>query len=156
MKMYLVLVVLSLGGCDMLGINDPVQPTPSDSEVVTTGLVLQKELKTNQSEWVYSALGEFDFHSIPNIDSIIFEPNVRSQTSEEHCIVELFDMNKDAVIPNSYVESYVQYYYHRVRSGNLVSFLPKEPVELSLRFRSSIDNHNVEIGFSSSIIVYSH
>jgi len=146
------LVLFIASSCELLA------PEPGvDSKMAidnSTRINLPAQNKSASTEWTYCEPITFNLEKYQKIDSIIFVPNVRSQSKEMKCIAELYDFQNNIAIPNSRVESVVQYTLHLVRSNNLRMSFPNTNNNIGIRFRSSDTGHYVEVGVNSHVLIY--
>lgn len=154
---YFVSIVLGINSCSLLdpasNLNNLQQPT---NEIIVKSIDFNIQKTSTSSDWIYCKIQEVELNKYSNVDSIIFVPNMRSQFTNEHCIVEVYNFNTNQVVLNSHVESTVRYTLHFGRSANMISTFPKEKTLIGLRFRSSKEGHYIEIGIGTRILIYSH
>jgi len=152
-----ILSILLVGflayGCQFLGPNfSSDDPKPSKAVKVS----LYGDLKTDRTDWVYCPTSELSFKGTEQIDSIIFAPNLRSQSDEMYCIAELYNHSEKYTVTGSVVYSRVGYFLHIVRSNDLSNSMPRKDASVGIRFRSSNNGHQVEIGPQSHVTIYYH
>lgn len=152
LRTFIILFFLLVtGSCSLLDNNDPPR-LGDDIPVDRLDFLVQKS--SASSDWIYCESIELDLSRYDQIDSIIFVPNLRSQTVVKKCIAELFDYTNDLPVNNSLVQSFVSYTLHHVRSDNLIDSFGKEPRDIGIRFRSSEDGHHVEVGVGSHLLIF--
>lgn len=154
---FIIAAVLVLNSCSLL---DPATNLNSvqqaSDKVITNSIDFNIQKSSTSSEWVFCETQEIDISNYTNVDSIIFNPNMRSQRTDQHCIVEVYNFDTNQPVLNSHVESTVRYTLHFGRSANMISTFPRERTLIGIRFRSSKDGHYIEIGIGSRILIYSH
>lgn len=153
LRTLIILFFLSLlSSCSLFDNNNP--PTLRGEDIPVDKLEFLVQKSSASSDWIYCESIELDLSRYDQIDSIIFVPNLRSQTVVKKCIAELFDYTNDKPVNNSLVQSFVSYTLHHVRSDNLIDSFGKEPSDIGIRFRSSEDGHHVEVGVGSHLLIF--
>ena len=154
---YLILPLLVFNSCSLFDPQATLNlPQQSAGEIIIESIEFNVQKRGTNSEWQYCKMQNVDLSQYTNVDSIIFTPNMRSQLLKEHCIVELYDFDKNQPVLNSRVESTVRYTLHYGRSDDMISTFPKEKTLIGFRYRSSKEGHYIEVGFGSRILIYTH
>ena len=117
---------------------------------------LDVKKSTSSTDWVYIEAKEFNINNYNNIDSIVFGTLLRSQKSTEKAIAELYDFTNQRSVLNSTVEANVRYVLNYVESANILPTLPKAPITIGIRLKSSAEGHFVEVSGGNSLIIYTH
>ena len=134
---------------------DPQDSVPPNFDEASSDKFLFNVSKGSLStDWVYCGERSVDFSEYEHIDSIIFVPNLRSQTAEQKCIAEVYNQTLDLPVNNSRLESVVRYTLHQVRSPDLKSYLVNGDYTIGIRFRTTSSDNYVEIGEESFLVVY--
>ena len=148
---YLFCEVSFLSSCSVFD-NDATPLTDDDVPLERIDFNVAKS--SSSQDWIYCESIQIDLSQYNQIDSILFVPNLRSQTREKKCIAELFNFSLDAPVNNSQVTSIIRYTLHFVKSKNIATSLKHEPTNVGIRFRSSQEGHHVEIGVGSHLLIY--
>lgn len=150
------LLVLVYAACGDLLQNPPLPPSNSPKII---DLEFEGDFYGISDEWHLletSALSKLNFHieQYNNIDSIIFKASVRSERENVRCIVELYNLTDEVVIPGSVLFSRIRYQLHSVRSNDLKYDFPNKEIELGVRIRSEQSGNYVEARHFSLLIYY--
>ncbi len=127
--------------------------TPLQPQTLTKINLPCYDTSTNTDWKVCSTTVAFDYNQFVDADSIIFLGNLRSQREDYKCIAELYNFTDDQPISNSRIQSRINYTPHPVRSNNLLQF-PNYEIQIGIRFKSSHNNHYVEVNDGSAILIY--
>ena len=154
---YLIISLFVSNSCSLFDPQTSLNlPQQTADEIIVKSINFNIHKKGTHSEWEYCKIQVVDLSQYSNVDSIIFTPNMRSQLETEHCIIELYNFDKNEPIHNSHVESTVRYTLHFGRSADMISTFPKEKTVIGFRYRSSKEGHYIEVGLGSRILIYSH
>ena len=74
---------------------------------------------------------------------------MRSALVDPKVEVQLFNYSSDEPVFGTTLQSYVGYYVHPVRSADISRYLPREPAELGIRFRSTGDDSYAKVTIST-------
>ena len=98
---------------------------------------------TNTTNWtiVFPRIPYFNLNNYPNVDSIMFTAELKSESLFEECKVQLFDITNNQVIENTEFTMNSANYVLVETTVNLFDFIPKEEITLGIRVKSSKSNH---------------
>lgn len=153
MKVFtpLVILVVMLGGCTFVSDVDPGFP---EDDYRTFVFDIKANKSTFGTDWVDCPGPYVDISPFSDIDSIIFEVNLRSASTDESTIAELYDVATGEAIPRTRLRSLTNFNIHAVRSGDLSPVFPQENFRVGIRFRSLVDGQYARINDGRIIVFY--
>lgn len=117
-----------------------------NSTVSTPGEVLPEQF----------SLLRFNLYNYENIDSVIFAAKIWSSQKNNDCMVDLYDLTNNEVIPNSQIKtSSNDFLGSYVFTQDIKDNFPDKEIELGLRIASQNEGITVSI-YRAHIFIYKH
>lgn len=131
--------------------NDPV-PFEVDEYIFFDG-----RIGTESEEWILPDMDNIsillDVSQYPWAKRITFVPTIWTESSDNQCFVELYNLTEKKGISSSRVSTN-NYLYTEVPSSDILPFLPQEPTHLTLRIRS--ENKGVYVASEARAFLIIH
>ncbi|URC13279.1 hypothetical protein [Flavobacterium sp. B183] len=95
----------------------------------------------------------FDIRDFKDVKSVVFEASAYVLNSNNHALLELYNITDGKVIANSLIRSnYLPSALQKLRSNEILNGLPQKEVELGIKLRSEISGQFSEINDACLIL----